>query len=63
MIMCVHITHKRKYECPGGGGGGWGVQNPYELLNLRALKFSTVNKIYIFQCMSNIFVWNCKGYL
>ena len=41
----------------GGGGGGWGVgfKNTYELLNLRALKFSTVNKIYIFQYMGNIF--------
>ena len=27
----------------------------YELLNLRALKFSLVNKIHIFQCMGKIF--------
>ena len=30
-------------------------KNTYELLNLRALKFSPVNKIYIFQCMGKIF--------
>ena len=30
-------------------------QNTYELLNLRALKFSPVNKIHIFQCMGKIF--------
>ena len=30
-------------------------QNTYDLLNLRALKFSVVNKIHIFQCMGNIF--------
>ena len=31
---------------PGGR-----FKNTYELLNLRALKFSYVNKIHIFQCM------------
>ena len=30
-------------------------KNTYELLNLRALKFSHVNKIHIFQCMGKIF--------
>ena len=30
-------------------------KNTYELLNLRALKFSPVNKTHIFQCMSKIF--------
>ena len=34
----------------------WGrFKNIFELLNLRALKFSLVNKIHIFQCMGNIF--------
>ena len=35
----------------------WGghLKNTYELLNLRALKCSPVNKIYIFQCMGKIF--------
>ena len=34
----------------------WGrLKNTYELLNLRALKFSPVNKIHIFQRMVKIF--------
>ena len=40
-----------------------GFKNTYELLNLRAHKFSYVNKINIFQCMGKIFVWNFKGTL
>ena len=32
-----------------------GFKNTYELLNLRALTFSPVNKILIFQCMGRIF--------
>ena len=39
----------------GGGGGGGRFKNTYELLNQRALKFSYVNKIHIFQCMGKIF--------
>ena len=31
------------------------IQNSFELLNLRALKFSPVNKMHIFQCMGKIF--------
>ena len=31
------------------------IKNTNELLNLRALQFSPVNKIYIFQCMGQIF--------
>ena len=38
-------------------------RNTYELLHLRALKFSPVNKIHIFQCMGMIFLWNFKGTL
>ena len=30
-------------------------KNTYELLTLRALKFSAVNKIHIFQCVDKIF--------
>ena len=37
-------------------------KNTYELLNLRALKFSPVNKIYIFQCMGNIFCVEFQRY-
>ena len=45
------------HECPGGGGGGgWGrFKNTYELVTLRAYKFSPVDKIHIFQCMGMIF--------
>ena len=39
----------------GGGGGGGGVKNACELLNLGVLKFSTLHKIIIFQCMGKIF--------
>ena len=34
---------------------GGRFKNTYELLNLRALKFSTLYKIIIFQCMGKIF--------
>ena len=36
-------------------GSGERLKNTHELLNLRALKFSPVNKIYIFQSISKIF--------
>ena len=45
-----YTWHKRKYDTSGGR-----FKNTYELLNLRALKFSPVNKIDIFQCMGKIF--------
>ena len=37
-------------------------KNTYELLNLRALKFSPVNKIHIFQCMGKIFCVEFQRY-
>ena len=37
-------------------------KNTYELLNLRALKFSPVNKIRIFQCMGMIFCVEFQRY-
>ena len=37
-----------------GIGPGGRVKNTYELLNLRVLKVSPVNKIHIFQCMGMI---------
>ena len=37
-------------------------KNTYELLNLRALKFSYVNKIHIFQCMDKIFCVEFQRY-
>ena len=39
----------------GGGGGLERLKKTYELLNLRALKFSPINKIHICQCMCKIF--------
>ena len=43
--------------------GAWGrFKNTYELLNLRALKFSYVNKIHIFQCMGKIFCVEFQRY-
>ena len=42
---------------PGGH-----FKNNYELLNLRALKFSPVNKIHIFQCMGKIFYEEFQRY-
>ena len=43
--------------CPGGR-----FKNTYELLNLRALKYSPVNKIHIFQCMGEIFCVEFQRY-
>ena len=37
-------------------------QNTYELLNLRALKFSHMKKIHIFQCMCQIFCVEFQRY-
>ena len=41
---------------------GGRFKNTYELLNLRALKISPVNKIHIFQCMSKIFCVEFQRY-
>ena len=46
----------------GGGGGGGGFKNTLELLNLRALKISPVNKIHIFQCLDKIFCVEFQRY-
>ena len=37
-------------------------KNTYELLNLRVLKFSPVNKIHIFQCMGKTFCVKFQRY-
>ena len=42
--------------------GGGGSKTLMRLLNLRTLKFSHVNKIYIFQCMSKIFCVEFQRY-
>ena len=41
----------------GGGGGGGGFKNTDELLSLRALKFSPVNKIYFLHAKAMNTVW------
>ena len=41
---------------------GGRFKNAYELLTLRALKFSHVNKIHIFQCMGKIFCMEFQRY-
>ena len=41
---------------------GGRFKNTYGLLNLRALKFSPVNKIYIFQCIGKIFYVEFQRY-
>ena len=46
-----------RYVKPGGR-----FKNTYELLNLRALKYSPVNKIHIFQCMGEIFCVEFQRY-
>ena len=43
-------------------GPGGRFKNTYELLNQRALKFSYVNKIHIFQCMGKIFCVEFQRY-
>ena len=45
------------FSDPGGR-----FKNIDELLNLRALNFSPVNKIYIFQCMGKIFYVEFQRY-
>ena len=47
-------------HCINSSGGRF--KNTYELLNLRALKFSYVNKIHIFQCMGKIFCVEFQRY-
>ena len=41
---------------------GGRFKKAYELLNLRALKFSPLNKIHIFQCMGKIFCVEFQRY-
>ena len=55
------ICEPCSYPCSFGIPGGR-FKNTYELLNLRALKFSPVNKIRIFQCMGMIFCVEFQRY-
>ena len=43
-------------------GLGGRFKNTYELLNLRALKFSPVKKIHVFQCIGKIFCVEFQRY-
>ena len=43
-------------------GGGRGVKNAYELVNLAGLNFS-FNTLLVFQIWKRSFVWNFNGYL
>ena len=52
-----HFQWNCHQAIPGGR-----FKNTYELLNLRALKFSHVNKIHIFQCMGKIFCVEFQRY-
>ena len=45
-----------------GNVPGGRFKKAYELLNLRALKFSPLNKIHIFQCMGKIFCVEFQRY-
>ena len=62
--LCVHIAEKsavlRRIRSFVKSGGRF--KNTYELLNLRALKFSPGNKIHTFQCMGKIFCVEFQRY-
>ena len=64
LVICFgHENHIDLFQLDLPGVATRGFRNTYELLHLRALKFSPVNKIHIFQCMCMIFLWNFKGTL
>ena len=50
------------YVCSGGGEAGGAFKKMYELLNLRALKISTLYKSRIFQCMGIIICGEFQRY-
>ena len=53
----------RTFRITGGGVGvGLRFKNAYELLNLTALKISTLSENRTYQCKGN-YVWNFKGTL
>ena len=58
MIDSDSVAMVWKLNVPSGGR----FRNTYELLNQRALKFSYVNKIHIFQCMGKIFCVEFQRY-
>ena len=56
-LVCTLHPFTSTIMCSGGR-----FKKTYELLNLRALKISPVNKIHIFQCMSKIFCVEFQRY-
>ena len=50
-VICEVASNLSRPQCLKNRSGGR-FKNTYELLNLRALKFSYANKIHIFQCMA-----------
>ena len=61
-VRYIAIVQPTEWHTSGVHQLWWGwtgryFKNTYDLLNLRALKFSH------FQCMGKVFVWNFKGYL
>ena len=62
-VNIVKYSAEQSYNtvCHFGGPGGR-FKNTYELLTLRALKFSYANKIHIFQCMGKIFCVEFQRY-
>ena len=62
LLLCLSVTRVQGGWVGGVGGGGWdlgggggGVKNIYELIIIKALKYSSQGKIHIFQCMGKIF--------
>ena len=58
LIIWSLWINRENISCVSGGR----FKNTYELLNQRALKFSYVNKIHIFQCMGKIFCVEFQRY-
>ena len=58
LIDFIYGYPNLKWDVQTGGH----FKNTYELLNPRALKFSPVDKIYIFQCMDKIFCVELQRY-
>ena len=58
-LVSYQVTHIKLYDYHFET---WGFKDTYELLNLRALKFSPMNNIHIFQCMGKIFCVEFQRY-
>ena len=60
--MLGMLIGKMRWVTAVNMSSGGRFKNTYGLLNLRALKFSPVNKIRIFQCMGMIFCVEFQRY-